>query len=527
MSQLATNGVIAENEERARTAHRRRGCQPGTHAARIDRSPAPSLCRNLGSRDIGQSCAGRRQPLQRWRLGRARGDSKKDAKKLTSERARGAVTRDRGSRLPPSFARRRLCHGRSHKRVCQHLLRRQWGGLRPDHRHSDQNRDTVAERPRSERVMVEHSQPNTHKVFHVGHLRNTALGVAISQSWPPPGIRSRRQPIPATSACTSSKASGATRASTRARNRQIGAARRAGSVRFMPNRTPGSSTATMSSVSCTRSSRTIRSSSTAIDRLLKLLWREDANNEDIAYLLGRFSIRPARSRRPTSATTRRSSSSGRSRAALRLGAGNRKAVCARSKASMPPDMTPGERFERWEELDRNIAWWSQVPAWREDVTPDIQALGSPGASAASRSGTPPANGAWPTSGAFSMSWTRTSMSGSSKARSRKPGKAIVNELIEAGMAEISDGLTVVKIDDKLGLTEPVYRTLPILRSDGTSLYSTKDLALTKRKFEDFASTARSGWSMFASRSISSRSSRFSSCGDSSKPSTPITFPTRS
>ncbi len=33
--------------------------------------------------------------------------------------------------------------------------------------------------------------------------------------------------------------------------------------------------------------------------------------------------------------------------------------------------------------------------------------------------------------------------------------------------------------------EPVYRTLPVLRSDGTSLYSTKDLALTKRKFEEF------------------------------------------
>ena len=33
---------------------------------------------------------------------------------------------------------------------------------------------------RTERVMVEHSQPNMHKVFHVGHLRNTSLGIAIS-----------------------------------------------------------------------------------------------------------------------------------------------------------------------------------------------------------------------------------------------------------------------------------------------------------------------------------------------------------
>lgn len=34
--------------------------------------------------------------------------------------------------------------------------------------------------PNGERVMVEYSQPNTHKVFHVGHTRNVALGIAIS-----------------------------------------------------------------------------------------------------------------------------------------------------------------------------------------------------------------------------------------------------------------------------------------------------------------------------------------------------------
>jgi arginyl-tRNA synthetase len=58
-------------------------------------------------------------------------------------------------------------------------------------------------------------------------------------------------------------------------------------------------------------------------------------------------------------------------------------------------------------------------------------------------------------------------------------------LLERGIAEISEGLTVVKIDDKLGLEKETYRTLPILRSDGTTLYSTKDLALTKRKFDEY------------------------------------------
>jgi arginyl-tRNA synthetase len=32
---------------------------------------------------------------------------------------------------------------------------------------------------RSERVMVEYSQPNTHKAFHVGHMRNVSLGDAL------------------------------------------------------------------------------------------------------------------------------------------------------------------------------------------------------------------------------------------------------------------------------------------------------------------------------------------------------------
>lgn len=30
-----------------------------------------------------------------------------------------------------------------------------------------------------ERVMIEYSQPNTHKAFHVGHMRNVALGGAL------------------------------------------------------------------------------------------------------------------------------------------------------------------------------------------------------------------------------------------------------------------------------------------------------------------------------------------------------------
>jgi arginyl-tRNA synthetase len=68
------------------------------------------------------------------------------------------------------------------------------------------------------------------------------------------------------------------------------------------------------------------------------------------------------------------------------------------------------------------------------------------------------------------------------------GKAIVDELVAKGIAEDEraiGGPVIVKIDEKLGLTREKYRTMVILRSDGTALYSTNDLALAKQKFEQY------------------------------------------
>jgi arginyl-tRNA synthetase len=69
----------------------------------------------------------------------------------------------------------------------------------------------------------------------------------------------------------------------------------------------------------------------------------------------------------------------------------------------------------------------------------------------------------------------------------EPAKAIVEELIARGIAddERPAGAVIVKIDEKLGLKKEKYRTNVILRSDGTTLYLTKDLALAKEKFERY------------------------------------------
>ncbi len=69
----------------------------------------------------------------------------------------------------------------------------------------------------------------------------------------------------------------------------------------------------------------------------------------------------------------------------------------------------------------------------------------------------------------------------------EPGKAIVNDLIKRGIAVDlrPEDAVIVQIDELLGLEKEKYRVMVILRSDGTTLYSTWDVALAIRKFEDY------------------------------------------
>jgi len=69
----------------------------------------------------------------------------------------------------------------------------------------------------------------------------------------------------------------------------------------------------------------------------------------------------------------------------------------------------------------------------------------------------------------------------------KPGQELVDELIRRGVAidERPEGPVIVRLDDLLGLSKETYRVLVVLRSDGTSLYATKDLPLAVKKFEDY------------------------------------------
>jgi len=74
-----------------------------------------------------------------------------------------------------------------------------------------------------------------------------------------------------------------------------------------------------------------------------------------------------------------------------------------------------------------------------------------------------------------------------------PGKKIVDDLIDRQIAvdERPDGPVVVKLDEVLGNVKDVFRVLVVLRSDGTALYATEDLALTVQKFQDYPELKRS------------------------------------
>jgi arginyl-tRNA synthetase len=71
---------------------------------------------------------------------------------------------------------------------------------------------------------------------------------------------------------------------------------------------------------------------------------------------------------------------------------------------------------------------------------------------------------------------------------------MVEDLVRRGIAtddRPNGGAVIVKIDEVLALNKDQYRTAVVLRSDGTALYATEDLALTLHKFRDYPHLAKS------------------------------------
>ncbi len=484
MSQLATNGVIAEYEERARTAIASAVAGLGlTPRGPIDLRPVPFTGTWGVASSISHALAGEAAAAELERSGALEGLSKKEAKKLTSERARAIsleLAEQIAAELRASGAFGAVDAANGYVNISFDPMVVASGLVSEVLTRGDAYGRGA---PRTERVMVEHSQPNTHKVFHVGHLRNSVLGVSVSRILAAAGYPVMEATYPGDIGmhvikclwCYERFHLGQEPEDIESRGAWIGQVYAESDARLEYRKDV---IGFLQSI--------IKDDPVfveAIDRLLKLLWREEANNEDIAYLLGRFSFGQELKDtdfRDDSTIVKFWPIVGQQ---LRLELENEKPY-VEVEGIAPPEMTPGERLDRWEELNRNIAWWPHVPAWREEVRQTF---------ARWEAQEPALVALWQETREWSLTDFRRIFDELDahfdvwffESEVEEPGKEIVKELVETGLAEISDGLTVVKIDEKLGLTDPVYRTLPILRSDGTSLYSTKDLALTKRKFEEF------------------------------------------
>jgi arginyl-tRNA synthetase len=340
------------------------------------------------------------------------------------------------------------------------------------------------------RVMIEHSQLNTHKAAHVGHLRNICIGVATTniskaagfETMPVTYIGDIGRHVIQCIWCYREFHSGEEPAGDAPKGRWLGEiyAESSARLRFRKDVLEFLHKLVQEDPVFVA----------AVDRMLKYLWRKNTNGEDIAYLLGRITHLQeidASEFREDDVMVKFWPIIGQQ---LRDELEHPEAApepdrSSNGKPVVTPTMTPEGRLEEWARFAEHMDdWWTPSLTWEQEVKdtfqlweqkdPDLVAL-------------------WEKTREWSLDDLRQIFDEFGavfdhwffESGVEDAGRAIVQDLLEEGIAEISDGLPVVKIDEKLGLEQETYRTMPILRSDGTTLYSTKDLALTQQKFTEF------------------------------------------
>lgn len=347
----------------------------------------------------------------------------------------------------------------------------------------------------TERVMIEHSQLNTHKAAHVGHLRNICLGVAVTNisqaagypTMPVNYIGDIGRHVIRCLWCYQNFHQGEEPQGDASKGRWLGDiyAEADARLNFRKDALAFLHTVVQEDVPFV----------TAVDRMLRFLWRTNTvDGEDIAYLLGRIAAQ-----QPIDLAELRDENvmvtfwpiigdQLRDEAANATAAESAPDIdepADPEAAEVAPAMTAGERLAGWERIAAHMAdWWPNVPRWDQETRDMFQLW---------ENKDPEFVALWERTRAWSMAdlykifdeFGATFFHYFWESEVEDAGREIVRELLDRGIAEVSDGLPVVKIDEKLGLEADTYRTLPILRSDGTTLYATKDLALTKQKFEEY------------------------------------------
>ena len=327
----------------------------------------------------------------------------------------------------------------------------------------------------TDRVMVEYSQPNTHKEFHIGHLRNVCLGNALTRILRFDGfdllaanyIGDMGAHVIKTLWCYFQFHRGEEPAE--ARGRWLGAIYTEANLRLNYRADLVHFLDELAAEDPELAETT--------DRLMASRWRGDPMSGQVFSMVRKLAQGLDAYRDVLLDADMLA------RFWYVLGTElNRQEVVV---AEQGEDVTLyQQRLERWQRFEEHLDWWDKVPEWQREVRDTFQLW---------ERKDPAFIRLWEQTRAWSMEefqriyeeldvhfdvWFYES-------KVEEEGREIVYELLNRGIAEISNGLPVVKIDEKLGLKNETYRTLPILRSDGTTLYSTKDLALTRRKFEDY------------------------------------------
>lgn len=176
----------------------------------------------------------------------------------------------------------------------------------------------------------------------------------------------------------------------------------------------------------------------------------------------------------------------------------------------PPVPDPlAELRNEYARLDAHQEWWDKVPEWQAQIK-DMFARWD--------AGDPELVALWEWTRRWSLDMLERIFNDLGvhfdvwffESEVEQPGKQVVDELIELGIAEDlrpQGGPVIVRVDehlrahpelsrkyhkdlyrtDKKGDEEPreTWRVLVVLRSDSTSLYATKDLELARRKFQDW------------------------------------------
>ncbi len=347
--------------------------------------------------------------------------------------------------------------------------------------------------PLQERVMIEYSQPNTHKAFHVGHLRNVCLGHALSNVLDFAGFKTLTANYPGDiglhvikclwcyqkyhadeqPAGNRGRWLGEIYAEADARLREANAYRDEVAAFVLGATRGGPEPEVSASIRQALSQRLLQAAGFALQAggrdelekdLLTLLERGWSGaplefNEFAAREAGDWLWQVWTDLGEWLEELREQFAEGAPERSELDGLRERYRALGRHPEQWDHAREIKETFGRWEARDPElIELWEHTRQWSlEDFNRIYRELGVD----------------------FQVWFYEHEVEDS--------GKEIVEELVASGIAEDNrpSGPVLVHIDRQLGLIEPQFRTLIILRSDGTSLYSTKDLALAKTKFEQY------------------------------------------